>query len=192
MGDDPLGVLVRDLRDQREEPVPERERVAGMEAAVRELRDPVERQRVELEELPDACEMEEPVALHHRRSDPDHEPDDRAPEEGPRPRGNGLGPRPAALDPDPQRRQRNDHEDDERQRESRAEGECHRERAEHDDERPREGRREAPNTERAREQPARREHDGGREREPQIQEDHGQRPTSVAAFPEASQAAPSR
>ncbi len=52
VGDDALGILARDLRDQRDEAVPERERVPGVQAAVGELGDRVERQLVELEQLP--------------------------------------------------------------------------------------------------------------------------------------------
>ncbi len=58
MRDDALGILARDLRDQRDEAVPERKRVAGMEAPVRELGDALERERIELEELAGTGEVE--------------------------------------------------------------------------------------------------------------------------------------
>ena len=54
-------VGARDLRDQREEAVPQRERVAGMEPAVRELVERVQREVVEREELLYPREMEEAV-----------------------------------------------------------------------------------------------------------------------------------
>ena len=52
-----------ELRDEREPAVPERERVAGMEAAVLELVDGAQRERAEVVELPDAAEVEDHVAL---------------------------------------------------------------------------------------------------------------------------------
>src|SRR6185436_14052438 len=61
MDDDALGVLARDLRNQRDEAMPEREGVAGMETAVRELRHAVEREGVEAQELPCAGEMEQSI-----------------------------------------------------------------------------------------------------------------------------------
>ena len=75
MDDDLLGIGARDLRDEREEPVPERERVAGVEAAVRELRDAVEREVVELEELAGAREVEEAVAFDVPRNAPEEHPE---------------------------------------------------------------------------------------------------------------------
>ena len=51
-----------DLGDGGEKPVPERERVAGMEAAVGELVDPVQREVPERVELAHAGEMEQAVA----------------------------------------------------------------------------------------------------------------------------------
>ena len=62
MQDDVDGVGARDLGDEREEPVPERERIAGVEAAVGELVRAREREVVEGQELLDASEVEEPVA----------------------------------------------------------------------------------------------------------------------------------
>ena len=63
--------------------------------------------------------------------------------------------------------------------------------AEHGDERPREARRHAAHAERSREQPPGREDDRGGERELDVEDDH-QRPSSAAASPDASHAAPSR
>ena len=193
MDDDALGILARELRDQRDEAVPERERVPGMQAAVGELRDPVERELVEVEQLPYAREVEQAVAVDRGGDDPEQHADDSAPEERPRPTrwgGHPGGPRAEA----PQRHAggRNDDEQGERQRQRRAERERDRERAEDGDERPGEGRRQATHTERSREQPARCEQEGSREREPEIEKDHGQRSTRVAASADASHVAPSR
>jgi len=61
-----------ELRDEREEPVPERERVAGVQPAVRELVDRPDVQRAERVQLPDAAEVEERVAVHDARDVPEH------------------------------------------------------------------------------------------------------------------------
>ena len=87
VGDDALGILAGDLRDQPDEAVPERERVAGVQAAVGELGDPLERQVVELEQLPHTGEVEQTVSLHGRSGDPEEHADDGPPEERPRARG---------------------------------------------------------------------------------------------------------
>src|SRR5699024_8591351 len=52
-----------ELRDQREEGMPEREGVAGVQAAVAELVDRSDVQVAELDELPYATEVEERVAV---------------------------------------------------------------------------------------------------------------------------------
>src|SRR5207237_4765774 len=68
---------VREPRDQRQEPVPERKRVARMEAPVLELADVLERERAEDLELPDAGKVEERVAVEHGympESDPERNP----------------------------------------------------------------------------------------------------------------------
>ncbi len=59
--DDIGRIGARDLRDEREEPVPERERVSRVEARVGELVDPPEREVAELEQLAGPGEVEEPV-----------------------------------------------------------------------------------------------------------------------------------
>ncbi len=192
MHDDLLGVLVRHLRDEREKAVPERERIAGVQAPVGELRHAVERQAVEVEELPRTREVEEPVSLHGRSCDPHDEADHRTPEERDRARRHTLRLGPATPGAESQSRERDDHEDDERQRERRAEREGHGERGKDDGERPGERRRHAAHAEGACEQPAWRQHDRSGEGELEVEEDHARRPTRVAASPEASQAAPSR
>ncbi len=191
MRDDPLRILARDLRDQRDEAVPERKRVAGVQAAVGELGDPLERQVVELEQLPRTREVEETVTLHRRRRDPQEHADDRAPEERPGTPRNGLGGGPAPEAAEHGRGDGDENEQYERQRQRRAEREGDRQRPEHGDERPREGRRHAVHTERSREQPPGREDDRGGERKLEVEENH-QRPSSAAASPDASHAAPSR
>ena len=69
------------LRDEREEPMPEREGVAGMRAAVRELAHRVDRQLVERLELPHPGQVEQRVAAERRPEPPDedgeHRPDTR-------------------------------------------------------------------------------------------------------------------
>ena len=66
-------VRSRDLRDEREEAVPERERVAGMEAAVGELVRAAEGEVAEREELLDPREVEEAVAADVPRDVPQEE-----------------------------------------------------------------------------------------------------------------------
>ena len=63
MLDDDLGILAGDARDECVEPVPEREGVAGMQAAVHELVEARERERVQLHELANSREVEQPVPL---------------------------------------------------------------------------------------------------------------------------------
>ena len=70
-------VDVRKPRDQRQEPVPERKGVTGMEASVLEFADVLEREGAEDLELADAGEVEERVPVEHR-----HEPE-RDPERDP-------------------------------------------------------------------------------------------------------------
>ncbi len=69
--DDLLRIGARDLRDECEKPVPERERVPGVQAPVRELRDTVEGEVVELQELARAGEVEEAVAVDVPRNAPE-------------------------------------------------------------------------------------------------------------------------
>jgi hypothetical protein len=63
-------VDARELRDQREKRVPERERVARMQAAVAELVDAAHVQVAEVDELANAPEMEERVAGDGARNVP--------------------------------------------------------------------------------------------------------------------------
>ena len=148
--DNLLGVFACDLRDERDEPVPERERIPGVEAAVRELGDALERERVELEELPHAREVKEPVALDGRRGHPDDQPDDSSPEERPCSSRHCLRAWPPAEAPHHETRERNGHEQHERQGQRRAERERDEERREHDGECPGESRRDAAHAERPR------------------------------------------
>ena len=59
--------------DEREQAVPERKRVAGVQAAVAELVDRAERDRAEIVELADAAEVEERVSLWLAREVPERE-----------------------------------------------------------------------------------------------------------------------
>ena len=62
MDDDSPGRAPTSFDDEREEPVPERKRVARMEAAVLELVDRAQVEVAEVDELPYARLVEEPVA----------------------------------------------------------------------------------------------------------------------------------
>ena len=65
-----------ELGDEGENAVPERERVAGMQAPVAKLVDDAERRQLRrLGELADTCEMEERVAVDDRRRPPDDCPE---------------------------------------------------------------------------------------------------------------------
>ena len=78
MQDDLARVDAGQPRDEREERVPEREGVAGVQAAVPELVDGAERQPAEVVELPHAGEVEEVVAacqVGRDRPERDPEPD---------------------------------------------------------------------------------------------------------------------
>src|SRR5262249_56841465 len=59
--DRPSRVDTRNLGDEREKTVPQRERIARVEPSVGELVDPMQRQVAERSELADTSEMEEPV-----------------------------------------------------------------------------------------------------------------------------------
>ena len=97
---DDLGrVEEADPRDEREEPVPERERVAGVEPAVGELVDGVERERAERIQLLHAREVEEPVAADVPGDVPEQEPEQRAGEKDPAPPRDPLRPRRVAREP---------------------------------------------------------------------------------------------
>ncbi len=89
MDDDLLQVHPPDLGHERQEAVPERKGVAGMEASVDELGDTVERQVVELEQLAGTGEMEEAVAFDVSADTPeqDAENDPAAPDPGATRRG---------------------------------------------------------------------------------------------------------
>ena len=64
MADDVRRIDARHGRNERQQPVPEREGVPRVEASVRELVQRVERQVAEVGELAHAGEMEQPVAAH--------------------------------------------------------------------------------------------------------------------------------
>ena len=63
MQDDRRRVDTAELRHEREPPVPERERVARMQAAVLELVHRAQRERAEVEELAHATEVKERIAV---------------------------------------------------------------------------------------------------------------------------------
>ena len=70
------------LRDESEPPVPERERIARVQAAVLELVHGAQRERAEVVELPDAPEVEERVALDDTLEAPERDPERQADEGG--------------------------------------------------------------------------------------------------------------
>ncbi len=192
MRDDALWILARETRDEREEPVPQRERVSGMQAAVRELGDPFEREVVELEKLACPGQVEETVALYGRRRHPDRDSDDSAPEERPRAARHDVGRRPATEETERHTGRGDDEQENERQRQRRPERERDRQRREDDDEGPGKARCETAHAQRTGDEPPGREHGRSRERELEVEGDDGHRPSRAATSPDASQPAPSR
>ncbi len=186
MQDDVGRVEEGDARDERQEAVPQREGIARVEAAVRELVHRVERERAERVQLSRTGEVEEPVAADLARDVPEQDAEDRARPEDP----------PASRDPLAARRapagnggdEADRKEKDERQRQRAADEERDGERAEEDGEPPGERRRDRPDAERPSDCPAGGEHHPRRKREPE--ERH--RRSSSGTRPEPSHAAASR
>ena len=166
--------------------MPEREGVAGVQPAVRELVDGVERERVERLELAHAREVEEAVAADLAGDVPEQDAEHRTRAEHPPAAGQPLGARSAPGEP--QRDDAGREQQHERQAQRRAGGERHRERSEQDRERPGERGRGAAQPERAGDDGAREQQDPGREREPQQRH----RSSSSGIRPDASHAAASR
>ncbi len=114
MENDLLRVDPGDPRNEREEAVPERERVARVEARVGELADALEREAVELRELPHPREVEEPVALHGARDAEEEDADGRAAEaREPTPRRTALRLRAAPEEANAGRHEHRDREEHE-------------------------------------------------------------------------------
>ncbi len=159
------GCDAAELRDEREERVPERKRVAGVQASVAELVHGTERERAEVVELAHAREMLERVAVddagHVPERDPEHEPagDDECT------RRQLLGRALAAHERD--RGDRHDGEQDERQRKRRVHRERDGERGGKRGQRPAERRGGAPLPERPRHEPSRHEQDERRREQAQ-------------------------
>ncbi len=193
------GVEARDLRHESEEPVPEREGVAGVEAAVDELVDGAEMEVAELDELSHPGLVEERIAGHRAFDMPEreteHHPDDT--DGTPHP-GDGIGALSllgrrerlseaadgdeAGGDPDPG--------EDRRCEPDRAvDGEDDRPGQKQREERPGEGRGRASLAECPRNEEAREQDDAGREREPEILADHER---SAGTFPDSRNLTPSR
>ena len=142
MEDDVDRVGARDLRDEREKPVPEGEGVAGVQPAVRELVGAPERQVAECEELLDPREMEEAVAAHVPGDVPSQDAEERpCGEHGAAPGGLPVHRHeisvPAPPDADDERRAACRQEEDQRRRERAVDDERHRERGEDEREGPR-------------------------------------------------------
>ena len=77
MEDDVDGLGARGLRDERQEAVPQRERIAGVQPAVGELVRAGEREVAEGKQLLDAGEMEEPVSTDVTRDVPEEKAEER-------------------------------------------------------------------------------------------------------------------
>ena len=187
MLDDDSRVEPRDLRDERVEPVPERKRVAGMEAAVLELVDRAQVQVAEVDELAHAGEVEEPVAGDDPRDVPEERAEhDSAGEDG------GSAAKTAEDGPPPKRRNQRrdaDHcEHTERERDRAVHGEDERPRGEDRGQPPRNRCRRRPLPERARDEPAGQQHDRSRRSKAQVVDQRRSDRTS----PEARKRAPSR
>jgi hypothetical protein len=154
------------LRDEREERVPERKRVARVQPTVHELVDRVHREVVECPELADARQVEERVAGRVGQHAPEQQPHEDAHAEHTEPVP--VGARASAPERERQRRHSCRDHQPERERDRRP-------RREHDDHR----REEEPEARderargRAREQRAGSEQEQRRSREAQVQLDHG-------------------
>ena len=175
-----------DTRDERQEAMPERERVAGMQPTVGELVHGVERERVERLELAHAREMEEAVAPDLAGDPPEQNAQSdaeaqRPPAAGAEALGTGSAPNEGQRD-DGGREQQH-----ERQAKRPAHGERDRQRPEDHRQRPDERDRDAAQPERAGDDGAGEQQDPGREREPQQRH----RSSSSGIRPDASQAATS-
>ena len=179
-------VGARDLRDQREEAVPQRERVAGMEPAVRELVERVQREVVEREELLYPREMEEAVTADVPGDVPEEQSEHRPGGEDPAAARNA---RAASAAGEGNGGQPPDDEEDEGDAERGGCGERDRERREHERQRPSDRRRQAADAERPRDECAGGEHHCDAEDELDEQEHQA---ISDSASPEPSQAATSR
>ena len=170
MEDDVDRIGARDLRDQREQAVPEREGVARVEATVGELVRAREGEVVEGEELLHPGEVEEPVA-----ADVPGDVPERDAQRGTRREHRAAARHAHVRRVSPHREgQRDDaraEDEDERQRERRGGEERDGEGREDEPDAPGDRRRCAPEAERARDERSGREHD--REPEDQLEDEQG-------------------
>jgi hypothetical protein len=190
--DDELGILARDLRHERDEAVPEREGVAGVQARVGELADALEREVVELEELANASQVEQPVASDRPRDPPEEDAESAPRERGPPAPGRGGKCRRAPEHGCRERGRARHEEEHAGQRERGLERERYCERGEEEGEGPRERGGNAPDSERAGEEPPGSEDERQRDPQPDVEGDRGHPSSRSAVLPEASQAAVSR
>ena len=172
--------------NESEKGVPEREGVAGMQAAVRELVHSVKRERVERLELAHPSEVEEAVAADLAGDVPEQDPEHRARAEHPPAAGEppGAGSAPAEAEG----HEAGSEQQHERQAQRPTRDERHRERSEEERQRPGERDRGAAQPERTGDDGSREQQDPGRERKPQQRH----RSSSSGSRPDASQAAASR
>ena len=107
----------REPRDEREPAVPERERVARVQASVLELVDRAQRERAEVVELAHPAEMEERVALDDPLDAPERDPEAEAGERDGRGHPRVTAARPATAKRE--RRRTGDEHEHERERQRR-------------------------------------------------------------------------
>ena len=170
--DDERRIDARNLRDGGKKRVPERERVSGMQPASRQLVESPGRERAELDELPDAREVERRVSCERSRGNVPEEHSEHEPGEShgvPSPDRRLFGTLSAPAEHERREPEHEQNDEREPERPVKHEDKCERdgERAE----RPRDrcGRR--PEAERPGDQPAGQQHDEGRQAEPDEQPD---------------------
>ena len=181
-----LELSPRKTGDECEEPVPEREGVARVQAGVRELADRLQRELVELEDLPCSREMEEAVTLNGSRDRPQDDPEG-ATCAGRRPApGNPLGCHIPPDVPDHPRREAGRGEQCDRESERGSDRKGDSERAEDERQRPGESGRDATDAKSAGERPTRSQDERGREEQPNVELDIGHGSRSSVTSPEES------
>ena len=183
-------VRERDLRDECQEGMPEREGVTGVEPAVGELVHGREREVAELEQLANARQVEQAVTADLTRYVPEQQSEHDA---GRPDRGLSRDRRHVGVaDREGRRHDCSDRKQDERHPQRRVDHEHDARCREHDPEAPGESRRRAPHADRAGRDRAGGEHEARRSRQPHEQEQRGHRSISERTLPARSQRAASR
>ncbi len=187
MPDHDAGIDAREPRDERQQLVPERERVARMKAAVLELVDRPQMQRRQVDELAHTSFVEETVTGDGTFDVPEKPPEDEPDEPDPRARLGARG-APAPM-PHDERGEQDEPQDGDGEVDRAVEREYRSPRDEDRRHRPGEHRGGAPLAERARDRPPRREDAESPERETEV-DDHCS--IRVVALPERRKRTPSR